>query len=216
MKKEVKYTIDPSKHKGLVFQIARKVKNSFPSVDIYDIVQEINILIIRYSTPITEEKSVNGKKRTVCYDSSKSTESTFITNFIGTKIFQVMKYSNLINCHSENVDGKQTFKLVECKHFSSSVDSDGELALGESLQVAEGIDTSYSIDNEEISFNDIVSISENITEKERSILSMYFEESKTLEEIGIEFSLTKERIRVIKENAINKLKKNSKKIKEMV
>ena len=51
-----------------------------------------------------------------------------------------------------------------------------------------------------------------LTEREQDIIKRYFGlygESQTLEAIGEEYSLTKERIRQIKEKAIRKLRNNS-------
>lgn len=53
-----------------------------------------------------------------------------------------------------------------------------------------------------------------LTEKERDIINLYFgigvNHSWTLEEIGIHFDLTRERVRQIKEKALRRLKHNSK------
>lgn len=51
-----------------------------------------------------------------------------------------------------------------------------------------------------------------LTERERNVIILYFglngEEQKTLEEIGIKYNLTKERVRQIKEVALKKLRSN--------
>ena len=51
----------------------------------------------------------------------------------------------------------------------------------------------------------------NLSEREREIVNCYFGiygESMTLESIGDEYDLTKERIRQIKESAIRKIRNN--------
>ena len=56
-----------------------------------------------------------------------------------------------------------------------------------------------------------------LSERERAIIEMYFGlngSPLTLEEIGEEFNLTKERIRQIKEKAIRKIRNNADKLKE--
>ena len=52
-----------------------------------------------------------------------------------------------------------------------------------------------------------------LTERETDVIALYFGlngvHSMTLEEIGVRFSLTRERVRQIKENAIKKLRHTS-------
>ena len=52
-----------------------------------------------------------------------------------------------------------------------------------------------------------------LTEREKAIIQMFFgigRQEMTLEEIGDEFNLTRERVRQIKEKAIRRLRQNSK------
>ncbi|MBR4757395.1 MAG: sigma-70 family RNA polymerase sigma factor, partial [Bacteroidaceae bacterium] len=54
---------------------------------------------------------------------------------------------------------------------------------------------------------------DTLTEREKSIIQMFFgigRQEMTLEEIGDEFNLTRERVRQIKEKAIRRLRQNSK------
>jgi RNA polymerase sigma factor (sigma-70 family) len=88
----------------------------------------------------------------------------------------------------------------------------------------------HSNDNEEINFYDIesnelspdmellekediqdaiTSINRILNKREREILELYHKENKTLEEIGLVTSLSKERVRQIKEDSINKLLKHA-------
>lgn len=58
-----------------------------------------------------------------------------------------------------------------------------------------------------------------LSEREKSIIEMYFGlngSPLTLEEIGEEFDLTKERIRQIKEKAVRKIRNNADKLKEFL
>lgn len=201
--------IDVTKHTGLIFKIARSVKNSYPSIDIEDIVQEINILVIKYSSPIKE-----GERRTVCYSVEMGAESTFIMNFIAKKIMQTIKYSGLIDCQSTMQDGKQVYEYMNPVYMSSTVDSEDEsVELVNSLQVLEGFESMHNNSESETEFSKILSLS-NITEKEKDILSLRFEQGKTLQEIGEIFSITNERVRQIEEKAIAKMR-NCKAIKEL-
>jgi len=215
--------IDVRKHTGLIFNIARKVKNSYPSIDIQDIVQEINILVIKYSSPIKE-----GERRTVCYSAEMGAESNFIISFIGRKIMQTIKYSGLIDCQStmvekkvvsedgtEKIEKEQVFEYMNPVSANSAVDSEDEsVELMNSLQVLEGFESMYSNKETETEFSKILSIA-NISDKEKNILSLRFEQGKTLQEIGEVFGLSNERIRQIEEKAIAKMK-NCKAIRELV
>ena len=54
---------------------------------------------------------------------------------------------------------------------------------------------------------------DTLTEREKAIIQMFFgigRQEMTLEEIGDEFNLTRERVRQIKEKAIRRLRQNSK------
>jgi len=193
--------IDVTKHTGLIFNIARKVKNSFPSIYIQDIVQEINILVIKYSSPIKE-----GERRTVCYSAEMGAESTFIMNYIARKIMQTIKYSGLIDCQSTMQEGKQVYEYMNAVSMNSTVDSEDEsIELVNSLQVLEGHESMYNNTESETDFGKILSVS-NITDKEKNILSLRFEQGKTLKEIGELLSISNERVRQIEEKAIAKMK----------
>lgn len=201
--------IDVTKHTGIIFNIARKVKNIYPSINIEDIVQEINILVIRYSSPIKE-----GERRTVCYSVEMGAESNFIISFIGKKILQTIKYSGLIDCQSTMQDGKQVYEYMNAVSMNSTVDSEDEsIELMNSLQVLEGHESMYNNTDAETDFGKILSVS-NITDKEKSILSLRFEHGKTLKEIGELLNISNERVRQIEEKAIAKMK-NCKAIREL-
>jgi RNA polymerase sigma factor (sigma-70 family) len=193
--------IDVTKHKGIIFQIAQKVKRSYPSIDMNDIIQEINILIMKYSSPIKE-----GERRTTCYNASMGKESTFITNFIGTKIFQTIKYSGLIDCKSTMSEGKQVYEYMNPSYLSSSIDEKEEIQLGDSLQVVNSYNDMYNNSESEFKFEDILTVA-NIDKKEKEILTLRMVENKTLKEVGEVFGITSEYVRIIQDKAIAKMKK---------
>ena len=206
------YSINPLKHKGLVFQIAKKVQSSYPTVELRDIVSEINLLIMKYSAPIKE-----GERRTTCYTPDMGKESTFITNFIGRKIMQQMKYSGLVDCKSAMNEGKQVYEYMNPLSMNTTVDTDDNdsIELLNSKCVSDSFDAMYENSSEEKSFDEILSYSKNLSEKEKVILSDYFLKNSTLEEIGLKLDISKERVRQIKEKALATLKCCSK-IKELV
>jgi len=199
--------IDVSKHKGIIFQIAKNVHASYPSIEIQDIEQEVRILIMKYSTPIKE-----GERRTVCYNASMGKESTFITNYIGSKIFQTIKYSGLIDCRSCMVDGKQDYEYMNASYFSSVTGKDEEMEIGDSLQVVTGFNSMYNNSEDTIDFKEVLN---GLEEKEKQVISFRFEGCLTLKEIGEKLNLSNERIRQIETKAFAKLRKN-KKILELV
>jgi RNA polymerase primary sigma factor len=61
--------------------------------------------------------------------------------------------------------------------------------------------------------SEVDTVLETLSEREREVVRLYFgigeETAYTLEEIGIRFELTRERVRQIKEKAIKKLKHSS-------
>ena len=60
---------------------------------------------------------------------------------------------------------------------------------------------------------EILHLLKSLTRQESKIIKLYYglngEKARTLEEVGLEFKLTRERIRQIKERALQKLRKNS-------
>ncbi len=102
--------------------------------------------------------------------------------------------------------------------LSSQINDDGD----ELIDLLE--DESFKRPDEELSFNTDLKQSINetlsiLTERERNIIECYFGlngDKMTLENIGDEFNLTKERVRQIKEKSIRKLRHNSDKLFEFL
>ena len=70
-----------------------------------------------------------------------------------------------------------------------------------------------SLNNESLSKEIDRALDSLLTERERDIIKMFFGlgmQEMTLEEIGLKFGLTRERVRQIKEKAIRRLRNNSK------
>ena len=203
------YLINPENHKGLVCMLAKRVQSLYGYLDFQDIVSEINILIMKYSSPIQE-----GERRKVCYSPSMGAESTFIVDFIGKKIFQTIKYSGLVCCQSIMSEGKQVFEHYNNVNMSRKVENHKgteDIDYYDSIETVNGFDSMY--DNEgESNINGILSCVELDT-KERKTLNCIFVSGMTLEEVGRKLSLTSERVRQIKEKALSKMRK-SKAVKE--
>lgn len=104
-----------------------------------------------------------------------------------------------------------------CKSLNEKINENGD----EILDIIP--DKSYGNDDgensEEILKNEIENTMGILNERERSIIQMYFGldgQPMTLEQIGDEYGLTKERIRQIKEKALRRLKNNCENLFEFI
>jgi RNA polymerase sigma factor (sigma-70 family) len=217
------YTINPANHQGLVKNMAVSLHKSFPTIDVCDIVQEINMIIMEYSSPIPEqteeqkEREIRtGKatrKRTTTYDGSTK-ESTFIMNIVYNKAIQTLKYSGYIDFTYNNDKGQEMVFIDNSSLNIKSESKDGNETELIDLIEDNSEDTSDSIENKE-SINIINKALSALSENERKVISLrYVNDTMTLQEIGKKLNLTNERIRQIELKAISKLK-NSKFIKEI-
>ena len=123
---------------------------------------------------------------------------------------------NKIKQESDNID--QSNKVVDMllsKNQIQTLDSETMIletqkrvwaALKKDYEYSGLIDESLRIE--------VLHILKGLTSRESKILKLYFgldgEKARTLEEVGMEFKLTRERIRQIKEKALQKLRLNSK------
>jgi len=133
------------------------------------------------------------------------------------KELEKLKLSGLYDFDLEdNKDIKSD--IPSCKSLNYNINEDGsELidVLTESLEHESFYDVNDVIKNE---LEKTLSI---LTEREREIIELYYglnnnQDPLTLESIGNKFSLTKERIRQIKERAIRKLRFNSENLYEIL
>lgn len=103
-----------------------------------------------------------------------------------------------------------------CRSLNDKINDNGD----EMLDIIP--DKSGNVDNEnseEILKNEIESTMSVLNERERDIIQMYFGldgQPMTLEQIGDEYNLTKERIRQIKEKALRRLKNNCENLFEFI
>ena len=103
-----------------------------------------------------------------------------------------------------------------CRSLNDKINENGD----EVLDIIS--DKSSNDDNEnseEILKNEIENTMSILNERERSIIQMYFGldgQPMTLEQIGDEYGLTKERIRQIKEKALRRLKNNCENLFEFI
>jgi RNA polymerase primary sigma factor len=100
--------------------------------------------------------------------------------------------------------------------LNSTINEDGD-ELIEMIEDTNSMRPDEDVNSQEEMKDKIGKILSSLSEREKSIIEMYFGlngSPLTLEEIGEEFDLTKERIRQIKEKAIRKIRNNADKLKE--
>jgi RNA polymerase sigma factor (sigma-70 family) len=185
--------IDVVKNAKYITQVALTIRAEFPTVPLNDIIQELSLLVIQYSDHKNNEDKVG-------YDPTKGTITTFIKNYPARKLRQTLiyKYVNF------TYEGKERIFINQSSLNSPiSGDEDGELI---DLIEDNNVEDENRIDMANI--KDILQ-SSNLSDKEKDIVNKRFFERKTLEEIAIEYKVTKERIRIIERNALRKLKFNA-------
>jgi len=185
--------IDVVENAKYITQVALTIRAEFPTVPLNDIIQELSLLVIQYSEHKNNEDNVG-------YDPSKGKITTFIKNYPARKLRQTLTYKYI----NFTYEGKERIFINQSSlNAPLRGDEDGELI---DLIEDENVE-----DEDRIDMGKIKSIiqSSNLSDKEKDIVNKRFFEKKTLEEIAIEYNVTKERIRIIEKNALGKLKFNS-------
>jgi len=114
------------------------------------------------------------------------------------------------NIHVEEINPKLS-NLPYSVNFEQSVTEDGDTLL-DFIADTETPMADDLVDGEDILKNELFNIMDVLDERERIIITEYYGlsgMSRTLEDIGFDFDLTKERVRQIKENALRKLRNES-------
>ncbi len=110
-------------------------------------------------------------------------------------ISNIIKKSSHVASLDSPIASESSNRLIDVTVNKDELDPDSAL-IDESLQI------------------EVLHMLKGLTSRESKILKMYFgldgEKARTLEEVGIEFKLTRERIRQIKERALQKLRQSSK------
>lgn len=187
--------INVVEHAKYIMSVAMRYRKEFPSISLNDIFSELNLLVISMSDK---------------YYDPKYKVTTFIENFPAKHLRQVLIYK-YVNFTYENK--KRVF--VETCSINTKIDSDSDTEYQDSFKLVEADSNSrYTIsdvDNGEYEVVDLIKKSNLSTiEKEVMFRRLGLNSCKvmTLEEIGNEFNLTRERIRLIEKNAKEKLKKD--------
>jgi DNA-directed RNA polymerase specialized sigma subunit len=159
-----------------------------------DIVSELNLLVIDMS-----EKYYNPEYKV----------TTFIKNFPAKHLRQVLIYKYVNFTYDEN----RNRVFVETCSINSKVDPDSNNEYQDSLKLVEAKNGDrHSINDTDTNDFEVVDLikKSNLSPIEKEIifrrLGLNNFKVMTLEEIGEEFSLTKERIRLIEKEAKKKLK----------
>jgi len=188
--------IDVVKHAKYIMSVAMRYRKEFPSISLEDIISEMNLLVIQMS-----EKD---------YD-PKYSVTTFIENFPAKKLRQVLVYKYVNFTYHD----RQRVFVENCSIYSH-VSEDNELMFTDSLKLVEADkENKYSsiIENELDEFEIVELIQKsNLSCIEKAVmyrrLGINTFKAMTLEEIGMEFNLTRERIRLIEKAAKEKMKNN--------
>jgi RNA polymerase primary sigma factor len=103
-------------------------------------------------------------------------------------------------------------KASHVTSFDSPINSNINIRLIDIIEDKDGLKPDSELMDESLK-GEVIQILKGLTSREAKILKLYFgldgEKARTLEEVGMEFRLTRERIRQIKEKALNKLHRSS-------
>jgi len=103
-------------------------------------------------------------------------------------------------------------KASRVSSLDSPISSDGNNRLIDIIEDQDELNPDYTLMKESLK-NEVKYVLDVLTSRESKILTLYYglngEKARTLEEVGLEFKLTRERIRQIKERALNKLRYSS-------
>ena len=134
-----------------------------------------------------------------------------ITNQLSKIKKEIYQFEQVNHRKPTNIDmDLSVLNHPKCSSLNDKINEDGD----EILDLIE--DTSFARPDEDTNSEEILksSLEETLSvlsEREKTIINMYFGldgSSMTLEQIGEEFGLTKERIRQIKEKSLRKLRSN--------
>jgi RNA polymerase primary sigma factor len=117
----------------------------------------------------------------------------------------------ILDTHSDDVSNIIK-KSSHVTSLDSPIVSETKNRLMDVVVNREGKEPDFALNKESLQI-EILHLLKSLTHRESKILILYYglngEKAKTLEEVGLEFKLTRERIRQIKERALQKLRKNS-------
>jgi RNA polymerase sigma factor (sigma-70 family) len=198
--------IDLIENAKYITQQAWKFKKEFPTIDLSDIIQELNLLIIQFCNG--HDKYGNE----FTYDPLKGKVTTFIAKYPARKLRQVL-ISKYVNHFYK--DSKAAFVTTVSMDVKMD-ENEGSIDYKDSFEIAEAYNNQYGekFESENFEFKKVIETikDSNLNDKEKEVIIKRFglngEVPKTLEQVGKELDLTRERIRIIEKNAKRKLKTN--------
>jgi RNA polymerase primary sigma factor len=119
--------------------------------------------------------------------------------------------ATILDTHTDDVSNIIK-KSSHVTSLDSPIVSENKNSLMDVVANREGKEPDFVLNEESLKI-EILHLLKILTRRESNIIKLYYglngEKARTLEEVGIEFKLTRERIRQIKEQALQKLRKNS-------
>jgi RNA polymerase primary sigma factor len=119
--------------------------------------------------------------------------------------------ANILDTHLDDVSNIIK-KSSHVTSLDSPIVSETKNRLLDVIVSREGKEPDFALNEESLKI-EILHLLKSLTRQESKIIKLYYglngEKAKTLEEVGVEFKLTRERIRQIKERALQKLRKHS-------
>ena len=119
--------------------------------------------------------------------------------------------ANILDTHLDDVSNIIK-KSSHVASLDSPIVSETKNRLLDVVVSKEGKEPDFALNEESLKI-EILHLLKSLTRQESKIIKLYYglngEKAKTLEEVGVEFKLTRERIRQIKERALQKLRKHS-------
>jgi RNA polymerase primary sigma factor len=217
----------------LVFSIAKKFKRS--GVSFMDIVQEGNAGLIKAVEKFDHRKGYKFStygiwwiKQAIIKTLAEQSDSFSIPTHTLTLINKITKskrdllqrngtkptldeISNYIGISKERIRFAQTLGDAT-KSLDEPVSEDGELLFGDIIAKEKTPSPAKQAMLSLLSESLVEILETTLSDRERKVLELRYGlldgETKTLEEIGLMFKVTRERIRQIEENALNKLRKS--------
>lgn len=119
--------------------------------------------------------------------------------------------ASMLDIDAENI-AKTIKKASRVTSLDSPIVTNGNSRLIDVIEDQDELKPDSELLDESLK-NEVRHLLKTLTTREAKILTLYFgldgSKPRTLEQVGMEFRLTRERIRQIKEKALNKLRKNS-------
>lgn len=197
--------IDVVENAAYIAQTARSMKKEFPTISLEDIQAELTLLVLEY-----QDK----------YDPDLGKVTTFIAKYPARRLRQTLIYKYV----DFTYDNEHNRVFVETCSVNSRINGDPDapdyLNSIELTEANENNEFSSNLNYSSLMYEEMLSaiVHSSLDVREKDIIIKRFglngKAPMTLEEIGQELNITRERVRVIEKRAKEKLSKNVQ-LKEM-